>query len=389
MAGRKLWFFRVESRVQRRGNLRSAVHLLLLSLSFVQTATTFAQTTTAFVQLPSSEGVSSRAFRSFSLRERNFPPARLELPAGLRRRRSGSFQHVFPWRASGGGFEVFAEEGGVGEVQHVAHLLHGVFPAFQQGFRFEYHEFPDPFPGVAAAGLADGDGEVFGREAHLAGIEGDAPFLRVVFLQQFHELLEQHFLPVSRFRFRSLLKVFVYPLVEDGCQHLHVAAQRFAGVLESRVLHPPPHQAVDGHDFFHFSRLHAEEGKFCDAVEHSDGIGCCAAFPETPFPCVGYQHDFAVAADFQAFADVSGEYRQHVVGLQEVFFQVQPDAYASLEAKQGHGEVDFERVAGVDELAGRFYVERGVEVVGQHELVFVHQAVADDGEHHEIEVLEC
>ena len=51
-------------------------------------------------------------------------------------------------------FEVAAKERLVGKVEHVAHLLYIVLPAFQQRFRFENDIVANPFAGMPAAEIS-------------------------------------------------------------------------------------------------------------------------------------------------------------------------------------------------------------------------------------------
>ena len=91
-------------------------------------------------------------------------------------------------------FEVAAEERLVGKVEHVAHLLYIVLPAFQQRFRFENDIVANPVAGMLAADVVDYLREVFGGNAQFFGIETDAPLLGIVLPEQEGKLVENLFL---------------------------------------------------------------------------------------------------------------------------------------------------------------------------------------------------
>lgn len=69
-----------------------------------------------------------------------------------------------------GGFEILAEEGGVGEVQLVAHFHYRHIAALEERLRIEYHIAAYPLRGETSAYLVDETGEVFGGDKQSVGI---------------------------------------------------------------------------------------------------------------------------------------------------------------------------------------------------------------------------
>ena len=86
--------------------------------------------------------------------------------------------------------EVDAEEGLVGEIQHVGDLLYRILPAFEQGLGLENHVVADPLPGVAPADGMDHLREVFRCQAEPVGVEPDAALGGVVLPQLFEKAVE-------------------------------------------------------------------------------------------------------------------------------------------------------------------------------------------------------
>ena len=70
-------------------------------------------------------------------------------------------QLVLSWGASGCGFEVFAEEGRVREVEFVADLLHCVVFRYQHYFGFQYYVFFYDVARFFAEHFGHDSGEVF------------------------------------------------------------------------------------------------------------------------------------------------------------------------------------------------------------------------------------
>ena len=77
---------------------------------------------------------------------------------------------IFRGRAPDFVLEIPPEERLVSEVQHIGHLLDGVFAAFEQGFRFEDDEIGNPVAGKTAACLMDDLRQVLGCYAQHVGI---------------------------------------------------------------------------------------------------------------------------------------------------------------------------------------------------------------------------
>ena len=94
--------------------------------------------------------------------------------------------------------EVAAEERLVREVQVVGDLLYAHRRVFEQGFGLQNHIVVDPLRNRLSADALDERGEVFGRDAELAGVESDAALFAEVFAQQVGELLEILFGTVVR-----------------------------------------------------------------------------------------------------------------------------------------------------------------------------------------------
>ena len=85
--------------------------------------------------------------------------------------------------------EVAAEERLVREVQVVGDLLYAHRRVFEQGFGLQNHIVVDPLRNRLSADALDERGEVFGRDAELAGVESDAALFAEVFAQQVGYLL--------------------------------------------------------------------------------------------------------------------------------------------------------------------------------------------------------
>ena len=222
--------------------------------------------------------------------------------------------HVFFRGTPRGGLEIFPEEGGVGEVQHVAHLLGGVFPAFQQCLGFEDDVILDPFFRIPSAGFVDYDGQVFGRETHLVGIEADFPLGGVMFPDQRDEAFEDEMFPVRGFLAFRLLAVGGMPLVAVQAKQFQVAFQGFAGERRGGLPDFVPHQPVEHEGFVHLFRGEVDEGMVVGEILERNGE---AHFQSIKLAVLREDDDGypVVIAKGKAFPDGAGQHYQHVVFL--------------------------------------------------------------------------
>ena len=123
--------------------------------------------------------------------------------------------------------EILSEEGLIGEVEHIGDLLHGIFAAFEQGFRLENDEVGDPVAGKAAAYPANDLRQIFGRHTQHIGIIGYTALLYVAFPYFVHKLRVEFLLPAA-FHFRFFIAGIgseqIFVAIID--QHLRISEQR-------------------------------------------------------------------------------------------------------------------------------------------------------------------
>ena len=140
-------------------------------------------------------------------------------------------------------FEVFPEKRLGREIQLVGNLLDTHIGVFQQVFRFEYHIVVYPLCRRFARQFLDQRREIFGRDAQLFGIEGNASFLHVVLREQSDESPEDNLLTVFFifvFGDRGVVQNQVVQLPDERasqvleCFHLFTPFCRLADELDQR-----------------------------------------------------------------------------------------------------------------------------------------------------------
>ena len=106
---------------------------------------------------------------------------------------------IFRGRTSDLLLEIFSEKGLIGEVQHVGHLLYGVFAALEQSLRFENNEISNPVAGKTSAYLMDDLRQIFRRYAQHVRIVRNTALFRIAFLYLVDKLRIEFLPPAALF----------------------------------------------------------------------------------------------------------------------------------------------------------------------------------------------
>ena len=166
-----------------------------------------------------------------------------------------------------------------------------------------------------------------------------------------------------------------------------VAAEGLAGEAEVGAAHFSPHGAGDVEEFLKFFGRDVEERLPGEVFAEGHDVGRVHGLG-VAVPGEGDDGHLAVGAEVEAFADGVGEDDEDVVRPEADFLEVPAHAHVSLPAKKEEGEVDFEGVAGGDELVQGDGIQGEAEVVGEEEVVAEEEGVGSGGEHHHVEVFQ-